>query len=407
MPAPQMILGVALDGAGWHSAAWRADDARPDELFTAGYWVDVVGEAERGGLDFVSIDDTLGIQSARWRSPEGRVDQVRGRLDAVLVASRVAPTTSHLGIIPTATTTHTKPFHVSKAIATLDWVTDGRAGIQVRVSGTAAEAAQFGRRPVPEGRLGSDDAQSAALTAERFDEAADFVEVLRRLWDSWEDDAEIRDTATGRFVDRARLHYIDFEGRWFSVKGPSVTPRPPQGQPVVAALAHATVPYRLAARQADVVFVTPHDVGATQAITAELCAEEVRAGRTGEPLRVVADVVTFLDDEPGAAGRRLSRLEELDGRAYRSDAYVATGTPGEVADILAAWYAAASDGPGLAGFRLRPGAIPHDLEAISRSLVPELQRRGVFPRGHDHATLRARLGLGRPANRYADRAPGT
>jgi alkanesulfonate monooxygenase SsuD/methylene tetrahydromethanopterin reductase-like flavin-dependent oxidoreductase (luciferase family) len=92
-----------------------------------------------------------------------------------------------------------------------------------------------------------------------FDEAADAVDVVRRLWDSWEDDAVIRDVATGRFVDRDKLHYIDFTGRFFSVKGPSITPRPPQGQPVVAVLAHAPRVYEFAARSADLVFVTPTD----------------------------------------------------------------------------------------------------------------------------------------------------
>jgi alkanesulfonate monooxygenase SsuD/methylene tetrahydromethanopterin reductase-like flavin-dependent oxidoreductase (luciferase family) len=394
MPAlPHLRLGVALDGAGWHPAAWRSTGARPDELFTPGYWVDLFAEAERATVDFVTIDDSLGIQSARWRTADDHVDQVRGRLDAVLVAARVAPTTSHVGIIPTATTTHTEPFHVSKAIATLDWVSGGRAGVQVRISGTPVEAAQVGRRSIP----------GAPITAELFDEAADFVEVLRRLWDSWEDDAEIRDAATGRFIDRDKLHYIDFEGRWFSVKGPSITPRPPQGQPVVAALAHATVPYRLAARQADVVFVTPKDTDGLRAIEAELRREEADAGRGGDALLVFADVVVFLDDEPGAAGERLARLDALDGRAYRSDALVFAGTPGELADLLLAWPAALPAGPGLAGFRLRPGTLPHDLEMIGRSLVPELQRRGAFPRDPDRTTLRQRLGLGQPANRYARR----
>ncbi len=125
-----------------------------------------------------------------------------------------------------ATVTHTEPFHVSKAIATLDHISHGRAGWQPRVSSTAPDAELFGRRGEP----GRD---------ELFDEAGDFVEVVRRLWDSWEDDAVIRDVATGRYVDRDRLHYVDFTGRYFSVKGPSITPRPPQGQPVVAVLAHA------------------------------------------------------------------------------------------------------------------------------------------------------------------------
>jgi alkanesulfonate monooxygenase SsuD/methylene tetrahydromethanopterin reductase-like flavin-dependent oxidoreductase (luciferase family) len=379
MPDAQMLLGVALDGAGWHPAAWRAEDARPDELFTPGYWVDQIGEAERAGLDFVTIDDSMAIQSARWRTVDDRVDQVRGRLDAVLIAARVAPTTARIGIIPTATTTHTEPFHISKAIATLDWISQGRAGVQIRVSSTAVEAAQTGRRSVPDLRgVDRTDPSVVAVTTELFDEAADFVEVVRRLWDSWEDDAEIRDTSTGRFVDRDKLHYIDFEGRWFSVKGPSITPRPPQGQPVVAALAHSAVPYRLAARQADVVWTTPHDTGEVGAIAAEIRRAEAGIGRTLAPLRVVADLVVFLDSEPGVAEARLAALDALDGRPYRSDAHVFAGTPAELADLMAAWRGAgaASD---LAGFRLRPGCCPHDLAMIGRSLVPELRRRGVFP----------------------------
>ncbi len=158
------------------------------------------------------------------------------------IAARAAPRTRHIGFVPTAVTTHTEPFHTSKAIATLDYVSTGRAGVRVQIAGRADAAAHFGRREIPPlsvERLGDPDVQ--ALIAAHFDEAADYVEVLRRLWDSWEDDAEIRDVATGRFIDRDKLHYIDFEGRWFSVRGPSITPRPPQGQPVVAALGHATV----------------------------------------------------------------------------------------------------------------------------------------------------------------------
>src|SRR6202035_4599455 len=187
--------------------------------------------------------------------------------------------TRHIGFVPTAITHHTEPFHLSKAIATLDYVSTGRAGIRVQVGARADTAAHFGRRevePLRPDRL-TDPAVQRLIT-DRFDEAADYVEVLRRLWDSWEDDAEIRDVATGRFVDRDKLHYIDFEGRWFSVRGPSITPRPPQGQPLVAALAHSAVPYQLVARSADLGFVTPHDAGQAAQIIAEIRALEADAG---------------------------------------------------------------------------------------------------------------------------------
>jgi alkanesulfonate monooxygenase SsuD/methylene tetrahydromethanopterin reductase-like flavin-dependent oxidoreductase (luciferase family) len=371
--AAPLHLAVALDGAGWHPAAWREPDADPTGLFGAPYWLRLVQEAQRGLLDFVTIDDTLGIQSSRRDAPDDRTDQVRGRLDAELIAARVAPLTSNIGLVPTVTVTHTEPFHISKAIATLDYVSTGRAGWQVRVSPRASDAALFGRRQVPD-------------RADLFDEAADVVEVVRRLWDSWEDDAIIRDVATGRFVDTDRLHYIGFSGRWFSVKGPSITPRPPQGQPLVTLLAHGPLPYQLAARGADLVFVTPHDTATAAAIVADIDA----------PLHIFGDVVVFLDETEPAARDRLARLNDRAGAEFQSDAHIFTGTPAQLADLLLDWHTA-----GLTGFRLRPGAIPHDLTAIVDGLVPELQARERFRAEYEASTLRGLLGLGRPANRYA------
>ncbi|WP_326655791.1 LLM class flavin-dependent oxidoreductase [Streptomyces sp. NBC_00385] len=390
-------LAVALNGAGWHPAAWREPEARPGELLTAAYWADTVQEAERGLLDFVTIEDALGLQSSRFTGPDDRTDQERGRLDAVLVAARVAPLTRHIGLVPTVVATHTEPFHISKAIATLDYVSTGRAGLRIQVSARQHEAAHFGRRTFP--HFGVEDLDTPAvrdLTAELFEEAADYVEAVRRLWDSWEDGAEIRDVATGRFIDRDKLHYIDFEGRHFSVKGPSITPRPPQGQPVVSALAHQSVPFRLVARSTDIGYVTPHDAVRARTIVEEIRAEQAAAGRAEEPLHIFGDLVVFLDDDPGAAAARRDRLDGLAGYPYTSDAKVFTGTPAQLADLLLEWQRA-----GLTGFRLRPAATAHDLPAITRQLVPELQRRGAFRTAYEAGTLRGLLGLARPANRYA------
>ncbi len=179
------------------------------DSFDAGHWTDQVRLADQLGLDLVTFDDTFG----------------RHGPDAVLVAARVAPLTRHVGLVPVATTTHTEPFHLSTALATLDHISRGRAGWQVRVSADPASFSLLGRREVLE---------PAALIAE----AGEVIEVVRRLWDSWEDDAIIKDVATGRFIDRDKLHYIAYAGEHFAVKGPSIVPRPPQGQPVVAALAH-------------------------------------------------------------------------------------------------------------------------------------------------------------------------
>ncbi|MGW4557414.1 LLM class flavin-dependent oxidoreductase [Streptomyces sp. NPDC004365] len=394
---PPLHLAVALEGTGWHPASWRDQAARPRDLFTAGHWADLVAEAERGLLDFVTFEDGLGLQSSHYGELDGRTDQVRGRLDAVLTASRIAPLTRHIGLVPTVIATHTEPFHISKAIATLDYVSTGRAGLRVQISARPHEAAHFGRRTFAP--ISLEELKTAAgqeRLTDLFDDAADYVEVVRRLWDSWEDDAEIRDVVSGRFVDRDKLHYIDFEGKRFSVKGPSITPRPPQGQPLVTALAHQTVPYRLVARQADVGYVTPHDAEQARAIVAEIRAEQEAAGRAGELLHVFGDLVVFLDDEQAAAQDRRARLDALAGEPYTSDARIFTGTPAQLADLLQELAA-----QGLSGFRLRPAVAGHDLPAITRGLVPELQRRGAFRTAYEADTLRGLLGLPRPANRYA------
>jgi alkanesulfonate monooxygenase SsuD/methylene tetrahydromethanopterin reductase-like flavin-dependent oxidoreductase (luciferase family) len=346
-------LAIALDGYGWHPEAWRySADLQP--VTSGRYWSNLATTAERGLLDFVTFDDALTAQ--RRRRPDIEARWLAGRPDAVLVASRVAPVTSHIGLIPVATVTHTEPFHISKAIATLDFVSHGRAGWQVRVSGTAHEAELFGRRDV--------------IGADLFDEASDAVEVVRRLWDSWEDDAIIRDVATGRFVDRDKLHYIDFAGKYFSVKGPSITPRSPQGQPAVAALAHASPIYEFASRSTDLVFITPQDDDSLRTILPEVAG-----------LKVYADVyVTF------------------DGTADpRSDALVFDGTPTELVDLLLRWQQS-----GIDGVRLRPAVNATDLPVIVDEVVPLLQQAGRFRTAYtDGETLRERLGLPIAENRYA------
>ncbi|MBT2225808.1 LLM class flavin-dependent oxidoreductase [Nonomuraea sp. NEAU-A123] len=382
-------LAVALDGAGWHPAAWRES---PADVFSARHWAGLVAEAEQGLLDFVTIEDALGLQSTLPDAPDDRNDQVRGRFDAVLLAARLAPLTSRIGLVPTATTTHTEPFHVAIGIATLDHVSQGRAGWRPQISPRASEARHFGRREFPPldlvlNRPGGVDLSGDPHVRDLFAEAADAVEVARRLWDSWEDDAEIRDLATGRFIDRDKLHYADFAGRFFSVKGPSITPRPPQGQPVVTALAHARLPYEFAASSADIVYVTPHSAEQARDIV-----EEIR-GLSAE-LKIFADLVVFLGED---AARRKARLDELDGAELVSDAAIFTGTVRELADLLLEWRRA-----GIQGFRLRPGALPYDLAQIARGLTVELRERGVFRHEYEAATLRGLLGLPRPASRYAD-----
>lgn len=393
-------LGIALDGAGWHPSAWREADARPDGLFDLDYWTALVQTAQVAGIDLVTLEDAVGLQSTDFGGIDERRDEVRGRLDALLLATAIAPNVPGIGLVPTITTTHTEPFHTGTGVATLDYVSEGWAGWRVQVSVRAHEAAHFGRRTIPaldpaRIRDATDPVQQDLLHS-LFGEARDAVEVARRLWDSWEDDAVIRDVATGRFLDRDKLHYIDFASDNFTVKGPSITPRPPQGQPVVFVLAHQSIPYDLAATSADIVGVTPHDDAHLAAILAEVRGAEADADRTGlAPLKVWGELVVLIEETTEAAQAALARLNALHGDTFVSDAPILAGTAEAVAAQLLNWQHL-----GLDGVRLRPARLPRDLDQITTKLVPLLRDAGVLQREPGAATLRARLGLQHPLNRY-------
>ena len=162
------------------------------------------------------------------------------------------------------------------------------------------------------------------------------------------------------------------------------------------ALAHVPMAFELAARRGDAVFTTPTDADSARAIVNSIRQHELGVSRTEPPLKIFADLVVFLDEDRGKAAFRKGRLDELFGRSFRSDAFVFVGTPSELADLISDWQS-----EGIDGFRLRPGALPHDLEAITHDLVGTLQDRSQFRHHYEDSTLRARLGLSRPASRYA------
>lgn len=372
----ELHLGIDLDGAGHHPAAWRERDARPRDLFTPAYFVDLVQQAERGTFDFVTIGDSFAL-------PAGR-DRVRGSLDALLTLARVAPQTRAIGLVPEVTTTHTEPFHVSKNVATLDWVSLGRAGWKVGVSSTEAEAAHFGRK-------------DAAPLDELYAEAEEAVDVVVRLWDSWEDDAVIKDQATGRFVDRDKLHYVDFEGRFFGVRGPSITPRPPQGHPIVAVDATSDLGLPIAGTHADLVFVDASDPESASARRSEIRARVAAAGRDPDDVTVLANVDVVLEADRAAARATRERLDARAPGAAGVSGLDFVGTPSDFADLVETWFRADA----VDGFTIRPAVLPQGLTMLVDEVVPILRERDVFRRAYDGSTLRDHLGLVRPPNRYA------
>ena len=323
--------------------------ARPDELFDRRYWADLVSTAERGPLDFVTIEDAFTLQSAN------RFDAVdRDRPGAR--SARRAARRSRGGTADAPRRArpdrHDDPHRtvprVQDRIATLDHVSHGRAGWRVQVGRHTRRDRPRRSSTVPRSDGTSPSTpEGRAAVRDRFDEAADHVEVVRRLWDSWEDDAEIRDVTTGRFVDRDRLHHVDFEGRHFSVRGPSITPRPPQGSP-------SSPPWRT--RRLRTSWPPVGGRRLRDAARRRAGREHPRrgprsrgAGRARHhPLTVFADLVVVLgarqrSPDPATPARRGR------GSPFRSDAHVFTGTAADLASLLLRWHDAGYD-----GFRLRP-----------------------------------------------------
>ncbi|WP_144713594.1 LLM class flavin-dependent oxidoreductase [Curtobacterium pusillum] len=380
-------LVTALQGAGWHPAGWRTAGPAAQRLTSLRHWRDVVVEQDRLGVDAVTIEDSF---TAGPVDSSGDLDTttVVGRLDALLVANAVAPATRALGLVPTVSVTHTEPFHVATGLQTLDHVSLGRAGWRIQVSPTTREAALFGRRP------GGDDVSTL------FAEAREVAEVVSRLWDSWDDDAIIRDVTTGRFIDRDRIHNAEFVGEHVSVHGASIVPRSPQGRPPVFSLAHRSDAAAFAVDTADVVLVTPgFDGREARELLSEIRHLEQAAG-SDVRRPVLADLAVLIGSSPAAAADELAALDEAAGTPYAdvSDTSVLATTVPELVSLIGDLR-----GLGFAGVRLRPLRIPVDSTAIARQLVPALVTAGLRAdvASRPTADLRTRLGIAPAVSRYA------
>ncbi|WP_371478195.1 LLM class flavin-dependent oxidoreductase [Kitasatospora sp. NBC_00315] len=366
----RLHLALSLDGFGAHPAAWRRTSRTPESAFGSGdLHLDAIARAEHGLLDFVTLDDT-------WPLHAERPGRARGRLEAALVLAVAAARTSRIGLVPTALASRL-PGEVADRIATLDHLSAGRAGWRPRVDVTPEQLA-----------LVLAD-QGGPFVVEAFAGADEFVQAVTGFWDSWAPGALVGDRESGRFADQELIRRTDFAGQRVRASGSAAVPRPPQGRPVTAILGHATVPYRLAARHADVAFVTPTDRDGLIAIREELEGLRKEAGRTDGDGRLFADLNVVLAGTQAAAHQRLADLDGLDGEPFSSDATTFAGTPAELADLLEDWF---REG-GADGFRLRPALLAEDLDAVVEGLVPELRRRGLFRTAYTADTLRGHLGL--------------
>jgi alkanesulfonate monooxygenase SsuD/methylene tetrahydromethanopterin reductase-like flavin-dependent oxidoreductase (luciferase family) len=343
------FLAIELDGAGWDGSGVGGSD-----VFAS--FAEAVLAAEAAGFHAATFADPT----------------LPGRANALQRAAYAGPITRTIVLVPEVDTVYTEPFHVSTQLATLDYVSGGRAGWIATAAESPEAAAAVGRAAV----------SGAALPLE----AAASIEVSRRLWDSWEDDAVIRDVPTGRYIDADKLHYADYRtptgiSPAYSVKGPSIIPRPLQGQLPVLAPASLVGEGQVPADAVDAVLVT--------APTPELLAAEIAdvRDRLGQSVVVVAELDVVLD------ARGQPAAERVIGPGSDRARYV--GSAGGLAAFLGRLLVEAD------GIRLHPASLVVELDELARLVLPELRRSGALRPLVQDSTFRDLLGLPRPTSRYA------
>ncbi|RMQ42255.1 Xenobiotic compound monooxygenase A subunit [Pseudomonas cichorii] len=437
--ARQLKLGAFLMATGHHVAAWRHPDVPANAGLDFKHYKHLARVAEEAKFDALFVADSVAAPTGDIASHMARSDH----FEPLTLLSALSAVTENIGLIATATTTYNEPYHVARKFASLDHLSGGRAGWNLVTSDAAAEAQNFGR----EEHVGH---------AERYSRAREFHHVVTGLWDSWADDAFIRDKASGEYYDPARLHVLDHHGEHFKVKGPLNVARSPQGQPVVVQAGSSEVGRDLAAQTAEVVFTAQTSLTSAQAFYADLKGRLKAYGRSTDSLKIMPGVFIvvaeteaqaqakfesfqdLVDPHVGVAllGRMLGNFDlsgyPLDGplpelpltdSGQRSRQQLLTeladkenlnlaqlgrriaggrghysliGTPVQIADELQTWFEqGAAD-----GFNVLVPHLPGGLEDVARLLVPELQRRGLFRTEYEGPTLRENLGLKRPSNRF-------
>ena len=429
-------LNVFVAGYGYHEAAWRLRDT-PATAVPLAHFVHVAQVAERGLLDAVFFADSPGVVPFRtWFMAQAGYDPID-------LLAALAPVTERIGLLATASTTYSSPWDLARRFATLDHLSGGRAGWNVVTTGNPVGARNFAL-----------DAHPAH--ADRYDRAGEFVDVVRKVWDGWQDDAVVASRATGEWADRTKLHPPEHVGEHFRVAGILPFPRSPQGHPLLTQAGSSSTGIELAARTGDVVFTpqpslddarafrsrlheaarlhgrSPEHVlvwpglsfvlGSTEA-EARAAWDELEAASSEEfrlrnLLHVAGVPEAMIDDvDPDGAfpfhvfeqanattfGAAVVRTARDHGLTFRQTAHRfstlpgglhVTGTPEQLAELIERWWrAGASD-----GFTLQPLRLPLDLELFVDHVVPILRRRGVTASEYGSGTLRDRLGLPRPAD---------
>ncbi|MBX3538525.1 MAG: LLM class flavin-dependent oxidoreductase [Chelatococcus sp.] len=440
MSKRQIKLGLSMRQLGYHAGGWRHPAVPADGAMRIAHFAHIAQTAERGLFDMVFLADGLGLRQ-RDNPPGSLARSDRNvELEPLTMLAALAMVTSRIGLVATASTSYNEPFHIARKFASIDHISGGRAGWNIVTSWSEEEAWNFNR----DRHFDYD---------ERYDRAAEFVEVTKGLWDSWGEDAFVRDKAEGLFFRPDGLHVLNHSGPHFQVRGPLTVERPVQGYPVLVQAGSSEAGQEIAAASADVCFVAHTDLGDAQAYYRSVKSKLAMHGRDEDALKILPGLLAIVAPTEAEARDKYEELQSLihplvglahvygpmgDLSAYpidgpvpvphdpqhRSrakvlldmaarnnwtirDLYLAAsmgrghrtviGTPAQVADAMQEWV----DGWGADGFNIIPATLPGGIEDFVDLVVPELQDRGVYRTVYEGATLRENLGVPRPVSRNA------
>ena len=430
-----MRIGAFLSGTGGNMASWRHPSAVADGAVNLAYYKDMTRRAEEAKLDFVFFGD--GLYISEKSHPNFLV-----RFEPLTLLAALAMETSKIGLAATLSTTYSDPYTVARQFSSIDHLSDGRAGWNVVTSPLEGSAANYNKPEHPQHDL-------------RYRIASEFLEITKGLWDSWEDDAFIRDKESGVFIDPDKMHRLDHRGEFFNIQGPLNISRSKQGRPVIIQAGSSEAGRGFAANVADAIFTGQANLADASSFYKDVKQRAAKAGRdpdqvlvlpgcspvvgsTSEEaeakyqeianLVVIEDALNYLGryfndmdfspydlDEPfpdlGDFGRngwesttdRIKQVAKEEGLTLREMALRSTtprnefiGTPEQVADSMQAWFES-----GVAdGFMLNPSVLPQGLNDFLEHVLPLLKERGLFREEYEADTLRGNLGLPKPENRY-------
>jgi FMN-dependent oxidoreductase (nitrilotriacetate monooxygenase family) len=437
--AKPVSFGIMLHGAGGHMNSWRHPSAPADASVNLDYYVETARKAEAAGIAFAFVADGLYIN-------EKSIPHFLNRFEPLTILSALAVATSKIGLAGTVSTSYSDPFTIARQFASLDLISKGRAGWNVVTTPLEGSARNYSRNH-PE-------------HAQRYEIADEYLEVTQGLWDSWDEDAILRDRESGRFFDPAKLHRLDHKGRYFQVEGPLNIGRSKQGQPVIFQAGSSDPGIKLAGKYADAVFTHSPTLEETKAFRDQVRAAALAHGRSADDVKVfpgigpivgrtaeeaqakyeiirnlisIDDALAYLGryfdhhdftqyelDAPfpelGDIGRnsfrsttdRIKRQAREQNQTLREAALAAAtpkpnfiGTGAHVADEIIRWIDAGAADGFILGFPVTAEGLADFVELV----VPELEARGRYSREFIGETLRDHLGLPFKVSRYAQAHP--